>query len=310
VFIQSAHQQFAKHRGAPHEGDREETEYFIHVFHYEAAMRCIAKPLRTTPHNCHELEMQRALASPASCETRVQHTRGAGTDFETSFIVRSGSKVKLKSISIVVAGLLSAAPAFAAPVTLDFEGTTSFGSISQYYNGGTDTGGASGTNFGVSLGLDALAFRNDELGTYFTNPPSGDTVMAAVGPSAALNAATDGAFVGQVSFQYSSSQNITVGIFDGLDGTGNEIGTFNLFANAQTGCVDSAFCHWDLVSLNFAGAAKSVQFGNAWSAVEGVGSVAAFDDVTVSPVPVPAAAWLLASGLAVLGKMRRRRAQA
>jgi len=120
--------------------------------------------------------------------------------------------------------------------------------------------------------------------------------MAAVGPDAALNAY---ALIDQVSFYYSSADATSVGIYSGINGTGTLLGTIFLAANAQNGCSDSAFCHWDLVSLSFSGIAQSIQFGSA--------AGAGFDNVSVNAVPLPAAVWLVLSGLGGLGFMRRKR---
>ncbi len=219
------------------------------------------------------------------------HVRPRHAQVTSETFQKGDEKVNFKLISALAAGLLSAAPAFSAPVTLDFEGASSFGSIDGYYNGGTDQYGASGPNLGVSFGLDALALSNDGVsgpgsnGEFYSNAPSPGTVMAVAGPSAALNVASG--FVGEVSFYYSSSAASSVSLFSGLDGTGSLLGTISLDAN---GCADgSPYCFWKLATLDFSGVAQSIQFGGA--------SLAAFDNVTVAPVPLPAAAWLLVSAL-------------
>jgi hypothetical protein len=206
--------------------------------------------------------------------------------------------MKLKLITGLAAGLLSAAPAFAATVTLDFEGANSFASINNFYNGGTDSAGASGPNYGISFGGDALALSNDALGPYYSNAPTPGTIMTAVGGAASLNAPTG--FGGTASFYYSSSDNASVSIYSGLNGSGTLLGSFALAANSQNGCADTPFCHWDLASLNFSGIAQSIQFGSA-------ANLAGFDNVTVSTVPLPAAGWLLLSALGGLGVVARRK---
>jgi hypothetical protein len=207
--------------------------------------------------------------------------------------------------ALAAVGLLSAAPAFSANVTLDFEGVNSYYSINNYYNGGTDQSGNTGANVGISFGGDALGLVNDGTGSgvggaFFTNlPTSGSTIMAPVGADAALNSTTG--FAGQVSFYYSSTAAVDVNVYDGLNGTGTVLGTFSLLNNAQSnGCTDSAFCNWNLASLSFSGVAKSIQFGSA-------AGLAGFDNVTVAPVPLPAAAWLLLSGLGGLSTLVRRK---
>ena len=54
--------------------------------------------------------------------------------------------MKFTLVSALAAGLLSAAPAFSASVTLDFEGLSTDDGVSQFYNGGTNVQGYSGSN--------------------------------------------------------------------------------------------------------------------------------------------------------------------
>lgn len=206
--------------------------------------------------------------------------------------------MNFKFIAALAAGLLSAAPAFSATVTLDFEGVGSFASINEFYNGGTDSNGTSGPNVGVLFGGDALGLSNDELGPYYSNAPTPGTIMAPVGADAALNAPVG--FAGTASFYYSASEATSVSVFSGLNGTGTLLGTLSLLGNAQSGCSDTAFCHWDPASLTFAGVAQSIQFGSA-------ANLAGFDNVTIAPVPLPAAIWLLGSSLLGFGGFARRR---
>jgi len=205
--------------------------------------------------------------------------------------------VNVKLIAALAAGLLSAAPAFSATVTLGFEGAGDYSLIGEFYNGGTSETGATGTNYGISFGADALALANNADFTYYSNAPTPGAVMAPVGASSALNVVSG--FTGTASFFYSSTAATTVSIFSGLNGTGTNLGTFNLLANAQNGCSD-AFCHWDATSLSFAGVAQSIQFGSA-------AGLAGFDNVSIAPVPLPAAFWLLGSSLLGLGGIARRR---
>lgn len=216
--------------------------------------------------------------------------------------------MKLKLMSVLVAGLLSAAPSFATTVTLDFEGASSFGSINNFYNGGTDipanntTAATSGVNYGASFGGDALAISNDEFSTYYSNAPTNGTIMTAVGSDAALNFASG--FTGPISFSYSSNAATQVQVFSGLNGTGSVLGTFSLLNNAQSNCTDTAFCHWDIASLNIDGVAQSIQFGTSYSADI---SSAGFDNVTVNAVPLPAAGWAMFSAISGLGALVRRK---
>jgi hypothetical protein len=202
-------------------------------------------------------------------------------------------------LGAAAAALFAATPAFAADTLIDFEGVTSFASINTFYNGGTDSAGASGPALGVTFGGDALGLQNDVLGPYFSNAPSPIGVMAPVGADATLN---DAAGFITVSFSYSASADVLGGVqaWSGLNGTGTLLASFDLVNNATAGCGDSAYCHFDLATSALSGTAHSLTFGNAANA-------AAFDNVTLSPVPEPSSVALMVTGLAGLMLSRRRR---
>jgi hypothetical protein len=222
-----------------------------------------------------------------------RHVRSS-LSFHVVVSVRGAIKMNSRLIAAAAAGLLSAAPAFSTQVTIDFESApTSFQPIGDTY-----------LPLGVSFGGDLLAVRNDALGPYFSHAPTPGTIMAPLGAGndTAMNAGPNASFIDNVTFYYSSAADTTVTIWSGLNGTGSVLGTFNLTANAQNGCADSPACHWDASSVSFSGNARSIQFGNA------IGQ--GFDNITVNAVPLPAAAWLLISGLGGLGSLVRRRREA
>lgn len=207
--------------------------------------------------------------------------------------------MKIAKSLVAAAILASAVSAMAAPTTIDFEGTASFSSINDFYNGGTDGAGNTGTNYGVAFTGAALSLANDELGSYFSNAPTPGSVMFISDGSAFLNAAQG--FYGSVSLYYSSTVEAlnAINIYSGLNGTGSVLGSFNLNPNAQTGCSDTAYCHFDNVSVAFAGTGHSIGFSN---------TLAAYDNITVAPVPEPTGYALMALGLAAVGFVARRRA--
>jgi len=203
---------------------------------------------------------------------------------------------KLTLASALVAGLLSATGATAATVNLDFSGATSNASVNNFYNGGTDSQGASGTNYGVSFAPSVLDLTNDADFTYFTNGPSNSAIYVNPGDVAGVMNISSG-FGGGLELSYSSLGVTTVSIWSGLNGTGTEQ-TFTLASNDDS-CVSGA-CAWTTTLLNFAGIAKSVEFGSN----EGQ---ALYTNIGYAPVPLPASGLLLLFGSAGLGLFGKRR---
>jgi hypothetical protein len=198
--------------------------------------------------------------------------------------------MNIKLASLLVAGLFASAPTFAADVVIDFDAPTSFDSIGEYYNGAVEA-------LGVSFGLDALALKNDDLGPYFSNAPSPAGVMAVVGMDATMNFAMG--FTGASFFYSTAEAPVIVGVYSGLDGTGTLLSGFAVVTNAMNGCSDSPYCNWNFASTSFSGVAKSITFGSA----VGVG----IDNLTISAVPEPTQALMLALGLAAVLVGARRK---
>ncbi|HVR52912.1 MAG TPA: PEP-CTERM sorting domain-containing protein [Pseudorhodoferax sp.] len=186
--------------------------------------------------------------------------------------------------------LFAAAPAMAAPLVIDFETAPSYDSIGNHY-----------ADKGVSFGGGVLGLQNDELGPYFSNAPSAKGVMFTFGDDATMNVA-DG-FSDAISFWYSSTAAAfnAVNIWSGLNGTGTLLASFDLLGNAQNGCDDTAWCHFDQLSASFAGVAYSLSFNGDPSI--------AFDNIALgsNDVPEPASMLLVSLGLAGLAASKRRR---
>jgi hypothetical protein len=213
---------------------------------------------------------------------------------------------QLKLAAALAAGLLSAAAAPAATVNLDFNGTTGFASVADFYNGGTDSAGASGANYGVSFTGSVISLANDGTGPgasgqFFTGAPTTNVIFAnANDPAAAIMNVASG-FNTSFGFTYSSVlAPTTVTVFSGLNGSGSVLATFTLTSNSDGCAAGTPACVWSTVSKTFDGTAESVDFSsNAGNAL--------FTNINYA-VPLPASGLLLSfgvAGLALVGKRRR-----
>ena len=223
----------------------------------------------------------------------------------------------------VAAGLLAAATtAQAAVISLNFEGVASYPNgnnvlIQEFYNGGTSSIGTSGTNYGVSFGNNALLICLNSTTTFCSNTSRGGvgdpnsregSLFFLSGSETFLNYSAG--FTTGFSFNYVSSVNGSVGVYDGLNGTGNLLASVNLTPN-RAGCPSygAGFCPFGPAGVNFAGTARSISFG-------GVANQIVFDDITFGSsvpggVPEPASWAMLIAGFGLTGAaMRRRRSTA
>jgi hypothetical protein len=172
---------------------------------------------------------------------------------------------KMKAIRATVAAALLGATgaASAAVITLDFEGVGNFASINNFYNGGTDSRGNSGTNYGVAFNSNALGLVDGDVGGSgnFGNEPTPDTVLFFTTGSAILNYAPG--FTTGFSFFYSTVNfGGTVSVYDDINATGNLIGTISLAPlGAGSGDPTGQYSNWAAGSLGFSGTAKSIDFG-------------------------------------------------
>lgn len=217
-------------------------------------------------------------------------------------------KFSTSKFTIGAALVAAASVAQAAPFTLTFEGAGNQANLNNFYNGGTDSQGNSGTNYGVQFGSNALSIIDSDAGGSgnFANEPSASTIMFFLTGSAVLNygAGFDTGF----SFYYSSSQAASVNVYDGLNATGTLLGSISLLAqNASNSCQGDpygTYCNWSIGSLAFSGMAKSIDFGGT---VNQVG----YDNITfgsVTPaVPEPESYALMLAGLGLMGAVARRR---
>lgn len=236
----------------------------------------------------------------------------------------------MSNISKLFAGtvlsMVVATGAQAAVVSLNFEKinaaypSTNYAQIEEFYNGGTSNQGTSGTNFGVSFGRNALAICLNTIGN---TSGCSNTSRGGIGDPASqrgglfflngsetfLNYAAG--FTTGFSFNYVSvSFAGSVGVYDGLNGSGNLLATLNLSPNSGS-CpgYSAGFCPFRAAGVNFAGTGRSIAFG-------GVANQIVFDDVTFGSstpggaVPEPATWAMLITGFGLVGGAMRRRSSA
>jgi hypothetical protein len=232
---------------------------------------------------------------------------------------------------------LAAAPAAARAQVLNFEGIGGGGKldnpfIQNFYNGGVSSDLTTGTNFGISFSANAVALCLNTLAIQCSNSSRGglgDPTSSRggldflLGDEAFMDRA--GGFTTGFSFFYSQpiAANGSFSVYDGLDGTGNLLGSLDLGLTPQgksgacPGYV-ADFCPFVAAGLTFSGTAMSVVF-------TGVNDQVTFDDVTFGSatpgggpgggghhpgggvVPEPTTMSLLAMGLVGMVGFRRRR---
>jgi hypothetical protein len=238
-------------------------------------------------------------------------------------------KLMLMTPAVGIGAALLAAQASAGNVTtsgnqetLTFGGQVNATSIASFFDGGSDaygTAGGAANNVGVTFSTPGEFMNAGYNGTGFNggtgkfeNVPSGATgvlYFAAV-PTTTTPILDDASGFTGITFNYSLLDNTasyasTVSLYSGLDGSGTLLGTLSLSAAGTTvACTSShdEFCTWSSTGIgNLGGVAESAVFnGSARTYTE-------YDAIALTAVPVPAALWLMLSGVGCLAGFARRR---
>lgn len=220
--------------------------------------------------------------------------------------------IKSLLVSSILTGIMAIgvySPANASVITLTFEGVGDFASINDFYNGGTDSFGNSGTNYGINFSPNSLGLIADDSG-------GGGNFIGAIAPSPVTVAFfMDGAadtmnvaagFTTGFSFFYDSptADGTFVNVYDALGGA---VGGGNVLATLLLPTTGEGYPaqRWLPAGVSFNDTAYSVDFG-------GVANQVAFDNITLGSnvpgtVPEPSTMLLLGAGLAGLALYRRRR---
>jgi len=146
--------------------------------------------------------------------------------------------------------------------TLTFEGVGDLAEVANFYNGGTDSLGNAGPNYGVEFAQGSLGLIDADVGGSgnIANEPSGQTVLFFLTAQAAVMNVPAG-FNDGFAVKYAAPYfDGFVTIYDGLNGTGNVLAAAYLPINGNAGGGDpnGQYNTWWLVGLTFDGTAKSV----------------------------------------------------
>jgi hypothetical protein len=162
------------------------------------------------------------------------------------------------------------------PVTLNFEGLGNLDEISRFYNGGTSHGGFEGVNCGITFSPGTMSIIDAQHGGSgnFTRDLQPNTVIFSPADEK-ITIDVEKGFKSEFALFYSSSESITVSIYDSTGGYGNILVTNLLQPDINPGQQKTGayYDSWLLFRVAFPGTAKSV-------VIIGKPDKCAFDDIT------------------------------
>lgn len=217
-------------------------------------------------------------------------------------------RAKSKLLALGLAAALQ--PAVAGVVNLGFEQPADWGKLTNQFvsQGVVFSGDAWAVGSGVEDGCDGnwLFIKTGSCGALLLGDP-------AAGPSGQTKSFTinlTGGFIQQFDFVFGqvTGANVSIKVFEGLDGAGAQLGTAAALSGGVCGEAGVRFCGdvWPSGNVKFDGVARSV-------VISGVNQRLMLDDLqfitptTTGRLPEPASMGLALSALGVLGWVRRRR---
>lgn len=217
------------------------------------------------------------------------------------------------SAAILSIVLLSASAFASSGELLNFQYLGDLQQVGSFYNGG---GLASTPNYGITFssnfyGLTSTA--NGGAGNFASPPTATPAIFMANSLTAPSGLKVTGimnvapGFSNGFSFYYTAgfaiTQNETITVWSGQNGTGTVLATITL-SNNDGGCGAVAYCNWTSTGLTFSGTAHSVTF-------TGPSNELGLADLTVgagtTAIPEPSSVYLLGTGLLGVGFCKIRR---
>ena len=197
------------------------------------------------------------------------------------------NQLKLAAMAAMLPLALSSAHGGGVSINFNLSDLNTYGSSSEaigdYYNGGTDAGGATGPNYGISFGSDALALRNYPNSNVGNEPDGGYASMIFLSGSGDIMNVAAG-FTTGFSFYYAAPfYTGSVSVYSGLNGTGTLLATLALplTPDGKSSPYNLPYNYgvWDPIGVTFAGTAESVSFS-------GTANYITFADLTIgSEIP-------------------------